>query len=307
MSKKNDSRITHMPVCEGVRFDVGSATAYAVRNEDRDITVRVCQNDAFFRRLAEKIPLLRGIVRMFSCVGTLFASLAESARLDPQTTIRGSRITRQIAELFRTTPQSMAALLSGIAILVILPAFVVGLPMLVEALLLSVYGIPRFAINAVCCAFRVMGAVLAIYMICRLRVVNRLCMYRGAACKVANAYEAYGPNLTHEEVLLSSRLTDKSDGAFLIVVLLLALIGFSCFRTGSFGLQLVFRLSVLLASAAIAGELLRPLERARPDTMGAALRAPVVNLQHLFTIEPHNQMIEVALCAFRAALENDDA
>ena len=38
-----------------------------------------------------------------------------------------------------------------------------------------------------------------------------------------------------------------------------------------------------------------------------ALRAPLVGLQHLFTIEPHNQMIEVAVCAFRAAYENDVA
>jgi uncharacterized protein YqhQ len=35
------------------------------------------------------------------------------------------------------------------------------------------------------------------------------------------------------------------------------------------------------------------------------LRKPLVSLQHLFTIEPHNQMIEVAICAFRAAYEND--
>jgi uncharacterized protein YqhQ len=187
----------------------------------------------------------------------------------------------------------------------VLFALVIGLPELLEELLMRIQGIPRFAVNTVCCMFRIAGTVLSVFLICRMRVVNRLCMYRGAAAKVQNAYEAYGRNLTHEEALLSSRLTDASDGAFWILVILLSMVAFACVRTDNLGTQMAYRVGAVLAVAAIANELVLPLERAKPETFGATLRRPLVGLQHLFTIEPHNQMIEVAVCAFQSAYEND--
>ena len=37
---------------------------------------------------------------------------------------------------------------------------------------------------------------------------------------------------------------------------------------------------------------------------GAALRKPLTFLQQMFSMEPHNQMLEVAVCAFRAACDS---
>ena len=130
-------------------------------------------------------------------------------------------------------------------------------------------------------------------------------MYRGAASKVLNSYEVYGTGLTHETVMLSSRLTDRSDGAFLIVVMLASIAAFACVRPKGLLVQLCTRAGIILAAAAIIDEIVRPLENANPNGKLAALRRPLMELQHLFTIEPHNQMVEVALCAFRAACEND--
>ena len=105
------------------------------------------------------------------------------------------------------------------------------------------------------------GAVLGVYSVCRLKLIRRMCMYRGAACKVLNAYEAYGPELTPEEVVLSPRLTDRSDGAFLIAVLLVALVALACHRTDGLAAQLAYRTGALLGSAAVVGEIVRALER----------------------------------------------
>lgn len=307
MSHYNDSKIVCTPVAEGVRFEIGHAAACAVRNEQRDIAVRVSRIGHYLRGLLGRVPLLRGVVRMFAAVADLFSGLRESARLKPQSAVRGNGFTRRFAALFQTTPQSLAGLVSGLLIPAILLSLMVGLPMLAEWGLLRLWTLPRFAVNIICLTLRIAGTILGLYFVCRLRLVNRMCMYRGASAKVLNAYEAYGPNLTHEDALLSSRLTDKSDGAFLIVVLLASLIGFACFRTEGLAAQLAYRVGVMLTAAAVLNELILPLERARPETLGAMLRTPLVGLQHLFTIEPHNQMIEVAVCAFRAAYENDIA
>lgn len=305
MESKNDSRAACMPAAEGVRFDFGDASACAVRNEARDIAVRVQRRGGAARAAVERIPLVRGAARLFFGIADFFASLQSAARLDPQRTVRGGRGLRRFAELFSTTPQAMVALGVGIAVPAILLALMVGLPAAAEALLLQIDGIPRFAVNTICCALRMAGAVLGVYSVCRLKLIRRMCMYRGAACKVLNAYEAYGPELTPEEVVLSPRLTDRSDGAFLIAVLLVALVAFACHRTDGLAAQLAYRTGALLGSAAVVGEIVRALERAHPNGIGATLRVPLVSLQHLFTIEPNAQMIEVALCAFRAAYEAD--
>lgn len=305
MANNTTSRAAGIPIAEGVRFQIGEAAVYAVRNEQKDISVRVRRESQFFRNLFNRIPFVRGVARLLRAGGLLMRGLNQASQMNPQSVIRGGHFAQGFAELFRTTPQALCALLTGLLIPIILGACMVGLPMLVEYGLSYIEDLPRFAVNAVCCLFRIGGAVLSICLIARLKVVNRLCMYRGAAGKVTNAYEAYGPDLTHEEVLLSSRLTDSSDGAFAIVVMILSLIGFACFRTDNMAMQLAVRLGIILAAAAVSNELILPLERAKPESLGAMLRRPLVGLQHLFTIEPHNQMIEVALCAFRAAYEND--
>lgn len=302
---EKDVAVLATPVAEGVRFEVGRSTACAVRNRRRDITVRVRRERRLLRSILGRIPLVRGVIRLFAAIASFFSGLSESAKMEPREAVRSSAFTQEFARLFRTSPQSVVACLSALAIAAILPAMMLGLPKLVEAALLALPGLPRFAVNAVCCMFRVLGALLSVYMICRLRIVNRLCMYRGAAGKVINAYEAYGAGLTHEEVVLSPRLTDRSDGAFLVVVVLLSIIAFACVRTDDLLLQLAYRAGAILAIAAVVNEIILPLERANPNGVLATVRQPLMELQHLFTIEPHNQMIEVALCAFRAAYEND--
>ncbi len=302
---ERDVTIYSTPAAEGVRFEFGTATACAVRNRDRDVTVRVYQESRTARRVIEHIPLLRGVARLFGAFHRLFSGLDDSARLKPRHAIRGSAFTQEFARLFQTRPQTLAAIVSGLAIPAILLAMMLGLPMLVEALLVRLPHLPRMAVNIVGCMFRILGALLSVYMICHLKVLNRMCMYRGAASKVINAYEAYGSGMTHESVVLSPRLTERSDGAFLIIVMILSIIAFACIRPAGMLLQLVMRIGLILAIAAVSNEIILPLERAKPESTLAAIRMPLMELQHLFTIEPHNQMIEVALCAFRAACEND--
>lgn len=297
--------IVSSPAAEGVRFEVGSATACAVRNRKKDITVRVFQESHGVRDFFGYIPFLRGVMRLFNAFGGFFSGLTLSAGLKPRAAIRGSAFMQEFARLFSSHPQTVTALINAAAVPLILGVMMIAMPGAVEYGLSALPGLPRFAVNAVCCLFRLLGAVLSVYSICRLKIFSRMCMYRGAAAKVINAYEAYGSGMTHESAVLSPRLTDKSDGAFLIVVMLISIAAFSFVRTDGLLLQLCFRVGVILAAAAVSNELILPLENADSNGTLASIRKPLTGLQHLFTIEPHNQMIEVALCAFRAACEND--
>lgn len=305
MAKKY-KRVAASPAVEGVRFEVGKVQAYAVRNESGDITVRVSRTSRFLSSLLGWIPFVRGALRLFSAPAGMLRSLRESGRMEPQDSVRGSRSARSFASLFRTTPQVFSGLFTMLLIPVILLGLIIGMPLLTERGLMLSDPLPRYAVNAVCCAVRIIGMLLSIFWICRLRIFRRICMYRGAAGKTLNAWEAHGPRLTHEDAVLSSRLTGRSDGIFLILTVITALIVFACIRVDGIWLQLAFRAGVLLASAAVVNELIRPLEKARPGSFLAHLRKPLWTLQHLFTLEPQNTMIEVAVCAFRAAYEEND-
>ncbi len=305
MNRRNTSRLVGTPVEEGVRFELGETVSLAVRNADHDIAIHVYQQPRFFRDLFSKIPLARGVVRMLSAISRFFSGLRFSQLLNPQSAMRGTPRARRIAKLFQTTPQFLA----GLADILLIPAaFLAGLwliPRLIELLLSAFSGIPHFAVNAVCCAFRIAGLFLSVAVVSRFKLINRLSMYRGAIAKVTNAYEIYGANVTEAEVARSSELTERSDGAFLLIALSIALIGFALVRTEHVWVALAVRIGILVISAAIAGEILHPIENARADTIFARLRSRFTRLQWLFTLEAHPQMIEVALQALHAATEND--
>ena len=291
---------------EGVRFELGETVSLAVRNADHDIAIHVYQQPRFFRDLFSKIPLARGVVRMLSAISRFFSGLRFSQLLNPQSAMRGTPRARRIAKLFQTTPaiscracrySSDSRGVSGGAL--------ADSPSDRSRCFPPFPEYPHFAVNAVCCAFRIAGLFLSVAVVSRLKLINRLSMYRGAIAKVTNAYEIYGASVTEAEVARSSELTERSDGAFLLIALSIALIGFALVRTEYVWVALAVRIGILVISAAIAGEILHPIENARADTIFARLRSRFARLQWLFTLEAHPQMIEVALQALHAATEND--
>ena len=110
MARKDRTRLIGTPVAEGVRFELGETISLAVRNTHHDIAVHVYPQTHFFRDLFAGLPLVRGIVRLFSSIGRLFSGIKDGSILKPQTSVRGSSRTRRLAKLFQTTPQNLAEL-----------------------------------------------------------------------------------------------------------------------------------------------------------------------------------------------------
>ena len=76
-------------------------------------------------------------------------------------------------------------------------------------------------------------------------------------------------------------------------------------RTFTLPVQLLVRVLIALIVAAVLGELVHILENAWPNPVARVLLGPQSSLERLLVREPHPQMVEVALCAYNAALEND--
>ncbi len=307
MAKYKNSQIYANPVAEGVRFRIGSATAFAVRNGSKDIAVRLRREYRPMRARLEKIPFLRGILRLFLIVIYFLDGIYESAELEPQRIVRGTRFERKFANLFRIHPMSLVAFGSGLLIPILLIGLILGLPLAVESLITAWPALSRGAINAIVCTVRVLGTLLAVVLIVQLRVMNRLGMYQGAINKVLNGYLEAGSNVTQETAMRSSHISRKCDMAFFMLVVVLSIIAFSLVRIYTLPVQIIGRLLIVLVIAAIVNEPFHVLEDASEESAFAALLTPAMAFEQLFVREPHSQMVEVALCAFKAARENDIA
>ena len=146
---------------------------------------------------------------------------------------------------------------------------------------------------------------MSLSLIPRLRVVSRLCMYRGAINKVLNTPPEQDGQISREKAEQASHLSRRSDAAFAVTVLLLSVIAFALVRIDTLPVQLLVRVLTVLIIAAVLNEPLRLLENAAPNGFTNALLAFHLWLERRLTRAPHAQMVEVAVYAYNAALQND--
>ena len=295
------------PVAEGVRFQIGSATAFAVRKENKDVALRLRREFHPMRNALERIPFVRGILRLVGGTADFLDGVSESAQLLPQAIVKGSRFEQRFAELFRVQPTSLVAVGSALVILFLLGGLVIAGPWA-----LVKYGLPylelelsRKAINAVACATRVLAGLICALVIPRLRIVNRFCMYRGAINKVLNASEKLEEAVTQELAERASPYTGRSDAAFAVEVLLMSVIAFALIRTFTLPVQLLVRVLIVLIIAAVLNEPIRLLEGMGNRGASKVLLAFHRWMERRLVRVPHPQMVEAAVYAYNAAREND--
>ena len=296
-------RIHSSPVAEGVRIQVGNAIAFAVRKENKDVALRIRREVHPVRAAMSRIPFLRGMERLVGGIADLLDGILESEELEPQEIAKGSRGEQRFAELFRIRPTSLVAAGSALAAVLLL-ALVWAVPWSLERFALPGYALTRAATNAIVCAVRVLVVLGAAALIPRLRVFNRLCMYRGALNQVINALSGKRRRVQQEDAEHASPISRRSDAAFTLTVALLSIVAFALVRTYTLPVQLLVRLLIVLAVAGVINEPIRLLEKLPAGHPACWLLAPQIGLEHLFVRKPHAQMVEVAVYAWNAALEN---
>ena len=251
----NDNLSVHTtPVAEGVRIQVGSATAFAVRQDSKDVALRLRREYHPARDAMERIPFLRGIVRLITSVADFLDGVSESAQLMPQQIVKGTRFEQRFAELFRVRSTALVATGSALAILLLIGGLVIAGPWALAKFVLPGFELSRSAVNAVACACRVLSMLLCAAVVPRLRIVNRFAMYRGAINRVLNAVPDTGGNVTQEAAERASHLSRRSDAAFILAVLMLSVIAFALIRTFTLPVQVVVVLPTNNAIVLLSGK-----------------------------------------------------
>ena len=309
------SSIGGQAVIEGVMMMGKSSYCTAVRDPGGEIQVERVRYKPGGK--ATKIPFVRGVVNMFTSLVRGTKALMRSAKVYGEEEQEPGRVEKWFAEKYKIDLMQVVSLLSmtvGLVLAVVLfiwlPNFLVG----------AIKGLAP-SLNGTVWEYLLLGVFkLAIFigylaLVLLMKDMQRLYRYHGAEHKTINCYEK-GLPLTVENVMGCSRIHDRCGTSFLFIVLIInvfivGVVNWACgvHLIASRPLQVLAKLGIeivlLPVIAGISYEILKLLARFH-GKISAIFKAPGMLLQKtLTTREPDEQMVEVAIAAFNAAMEMD--
>jgi uncharacterized protein YqhQ len=263
-------------VIEGVLISDEKRAALAVRRPDGSIVVEALPVPSFPR--LERIPLVRGPIKLYQLLSLGLRALSRSAEL---------------AYPEEKTSAWDFALALGLALVLVLGGFI-ALPFFLASRL----GLEnRVLLNLVEGGIRVAFFLLYLSGISLFPDIRRLFQYHGAEHKAVHAYEAGAPDLA--EALRKSPLHARCGTNFVFLFVVVAILLFSLVPARSFWSRLFLRIGLIPAVAAITYELLQ-LGAKMP--LLKPLLWPGLLFQKLTTREPAPEQVEVALSALSQVL-----
>ncbi len=319
--KKKESRtyIGGQAVLEGVMMRGRKAYATAVRDPEGNIQVESKRlNPSKKMRVASKIPLVRGVVNFVSSLVSGSKILMRSAEVygDEGEPSKFEKWCEAKLHLNVMSAVSFLATLLGIVLAVGLFVF---LPMYLADLLVDTgTWLVRYSIgyNLIQGGLRLLIFILYIVLITAMKDIRRVFMYHGAEHKTITCFEK-GLELTPENAKTCSRIHDRCGTTFLFLVMAISIIVFSVVNwllkdvfngigndvlqfLAQFGIKLLF----LPLVAGISYEVLKLLAKTQSKIF-LPLKAPGFALQKLTTREPTEDMLEVAIAAFKKVYAMD--
>ena len=305
---------------EGVMMRGKTAYATAVRDPEGNIQVESRRlNLSKGMRIVSKIPLVRGVVSFVSSLVTGSKILMRSAEVygDEGEPTRFEKWCERKLHINVMTAVSFIATLLGIVLAVGL--FIV-LPILLADLLVGTGSwLVKYSVgyNLIQGCIRLIIFILYIVAITAMRDIRRVFMYHGAEHKTITCFEK-GLELTPENAKTCSRIHDRCGTTFLFLVMAVSIVVFSVvnwvcdeylnfFRFGdvvNFLIQFGVKILFLPLVAGISYEVLKLLAKSQSKIL-LPIKAPGFALQKLTTREPTEDMLEVAIAAFKRVYEMD--
>lgn len=276
-------------IVEGVMMRGREVYAIAVRAPDNSIVIQSQQLAQVYRSRLMRLPFLRGLLILGDALILGMRALTFSANI-------------QVGEdeKIEGAPMVLTLLLSlalGIGLFFLLPA---GVAYLTEVGL----GLTNFLVNLVEGGVRLGLLVGYIWLIGFMPEIRRVYGYHGAEHKTINAFEA-GANLDVDTVSRYSREHPRCGTAFLLTVVVFSIVLFSIIGPLPLLYRLVSRILLVPALAMVAYEYIRFTAKYSNSPFIKPLVLPNLALQRLTTREPDNDMLEVAITAFKTMLRQE--
>lgn len=290
---------------EGVMMRGRASMATAVRDADGIIRVESKRLVPLSERnVCYRIPVVRGVLNFFGSFVTGMKILMRSAEVYGEG--EPSKFEKWLSEKLKinlmTVVTGFAAVLGvllAIGLFVLLPQVAAG------AMEKAGWIEKGIAYNFIEGGFRILIFILYLLLVSLIKDIRRTFQYHGAEHMTINCYEK-GLELTVENARTCSRVHNRCGTTFLFFVMLISILVFSLanYQGGNFFVRFLIKIALLPVVAGLSYELLKGL--ARTDFfLFWPLKAPGLLLQRITTSVPDDDMLEVAITAFRTVEKMD--
>ncbi len=241
-----------------------------------------------------RVPVLRGAVALFESLKIGLRALGISANAQQPPDEQGNA--QEIGGA--TWAGTVAfALLFAVGLFFLLPAFATNLfkdSIPNSIVFVTIEKLVRIGIF-----------LLYLWLVSRLRHLQRVFQYHGAEHKTISCYEA-GLDLTPENAQRFSRLHPRCGTSFLLIVMVVAIFVFAPLGKLDWQWLLISRVVGIPLVAGLAFEVIKWFGRNRTKRWARILMWPGLQLQRLTTREPDLAQLAVAIAALEAVLEFED-
>jgi uncharacterized protein YqhQ len=305
-------------VMEGVMMRGKKKIATSVRRPNGEIVTRTQDLSSFYTGFFRKTPFLRGTVALCESLLLGMSSLMFSADIalqedDTEDKADAKETSEETAEKETTGEKKdkkngiidasmwlMVALSLALSIAIFFMA-----PLFITRLLEPLLGGSSLAFNLVEGVIRIAIFLTYMWLVGYMKDIKRVFMYHGAEHKTINAYEA-GANLVPEEVRNYSTCHTRCGTAFLLIVMVVAVLVHSLLGKHVMWIMVLIRLGMLPVVAGISYEIIQFNARHIDNPIIRVFIQPGLWLQKLSTRMPTDDMLECAIASLKAVLEDDD-
>ena len=304
-------------VLEGVMMRAPSMCGLAVRKAsgeivyDKQSVTPITKKNRFYA-----LPVVRGVASFVDMLGFGVRTITKSAKLydDASADYKPSRFEQFVAKKSGRDVMDIAMVFAVILSVGLAVGIFFILPNVLTNLIQGwVYGkgaalgsSQQFLMNLIDGALRLLifiGYVLAVTLV---KDIRRVFQYHGAEHKTINCYE-HEEELTVENIQKYKTLHPRCGTSYLLLVMVISILLFSLLGWGGvWYVRIGLRLLMLPVVAGVAYEFLK--FAALSDALFfRIIRWPGLMLQKLTTAPPDDSMVEVAIVAFHAAMDEMEA
>ncbi len=293
-----DAPIGGQAVLEGVMMRGVSTWAVAVRNpepaetpeDQREIGVQSFPLVSILKKhRALRWPVVRGVVALWESLAIGFRALGISAN---------AQLPEDEEEISSKawTGTIVFALALSIALFFLLPATLANISGAGDD-----NGLVFVVVEKV---IRISIFLGYLWLISRMKDLQRVFQYHGAEHKTISCYEA-GLELTPENAQRFSRLHPRCGTSFLLIVMIVAIVVFAPFGKLDWHWLFISRVVGIPIVAGLAFEAIKWFGRNRAKRWARTLMWPGLQLQRLTTREPDHAQLAVAIAALQEVLANE--
>lgn len=277
---------------EGIMMKGPHKLAIAVRQPDGGINIKT---EEVKKNKFAKVPVLRGILNFFDSLVTGYNSLMYSANIafegieEEPTKFEiwlEKRFGKKATDLLTMVAGVMGAMLA-LVLFMVLPTVITGIISRFVDL-----GVFKAAVEG---ALKLIIFFVYLWGITFLDDVKRLFQYHGAEHKTIACYEA-GLELTVGNVRPQSRFHPRCGTSFLFIVIIISILVFSFVPWTSTIARVGLKLLFLPVVVGLSYEVLKFTGR-HENACTRVLAAPGLFFQKFTTLEPEDDMIEIAIAA----------